>query len=77
LVSSGKKLSTLTAPQLIGKRAEEAVRIIERMGLQHHLSYRAADEKGAAATGRMVLSQRPAAGYPIAPDGIVEIVATR
>lgn len=77
LVSSGKKLSTLTAPQLIGKRAEEAVRIIERMGLQHHLSYRAADEKGAAATGRMVLSQRPAAGYPIAPDGMVEIVATR
>jgi beta-lactam-binding protein with PASTA domain len=77
LVSSGKKPAALAAPQLIGKRAEEAVRIIERMGLQHRLSYRAAEEKGPATAGRMVLSQRPAAGYPIAPDGMVEIVATR
>jgi len=77
LVSSGKKQSTLATPQLVGKRAEEAVRIIERMGLQHRLSYRAANEKGAAVTGRTVLSQRPAAGYPIAPDGMVELVATR
>jgi beta-lactam-binding protein with PASTA domain len=77
LVSSGKKQSTLATPSLIGKRAEEAVRIIERMGLQHHLSYRTAEEKGPATTGRMVLSQRPAAGYPIASDGMVEIVAAR
>lgn len=77
LVSSGKKQSTLATPQLVGKRAEEAVRIIERLGLQHRLSYRAAVEKGSTTTGRMVLSQRPAAGYPIAPDGMVELVATR
>jgi eukaryotic-like serine/threonine-protein kinase len=77
LVSSGKKQATLTTPQLVGKRAEEAVRILERMGLQHRLSYRAADEKGPATTGRMVLNQRPAAGYAIAADGMVEIVATR
>ncbi len=77
LVSSGKKQSTLATPQLVGKRAEEAVRVIERMGLQHRLSYRAAADKGSTSTGRMVLNQRPAAGYPITPDGMVEIVVTR
>jgi serine/threonine-protein kinase len=77
LVSSGKKQTALATPQLVGKRAEEAIRIMERMGLQHRLSYRSAAETRPAETGRMVLSQRPAAGYPIAPDGIVEIVATR
>jgi len=77
LVSSGKKQSSLTTPQLVGKRAEEAIRIIERMGLQHRLSYHAAGEKGSTTATRMVSSQRPAAGYPIAPDGMVELVATR
>jgi len=77
LVSSGKRQSSLAVPQLVGKRAEEAVRIIERMGLQHRLSYHAADEKRPTTAGRMVVSQRPAAGYFIAPDGMVEIVATR
>jgi len=77
LVSTGKKQSIQATPQLIGKRAEEAVRIIERMGLQHRLSYRGADEKGSTPAGRRVLSQRPAAGYPITPDGMVELVATR
>jgi len=76
LLSSGKKRSFLATPQLVGMRAEDAVRIVERMGLQHRLSYRAAGEKGTKA-GRMVVSQRPAAEYPVAPDGIVEIVATQ
>ncbi len=77
LVSSGKKQPPLATPQLVGRRAEESVRILERMGLQHRLSYRTAAEKGPTTAGRTVLSQRPAAGYPIAPDGMVELVATR
>lgn len=77
LVCSGKKQAAFVTPQLVGKRAEEAIRIIERMGLQHRLSYRTADQKGSTATARMVLSQRPAAGFPIATDGMVEIFAAR
>lgn len=75
LVSSGKKVDVLIMPKLIGRRAEEAVVIAERMGLPNRITYKAA---GAAATSeRVVTQQRPSPGSPVRRDATVDIVVTR
>ena len=76
LVSSGRKIKTFVMPALTGKRAEEAVRIIDRMGLQHRTSYKATGDKAAAATEHTVIRQNPGAGSPVAADATVDIIVS-
>ncbi len=74
LVSSGKKAELLVMPKLIEKKPEEAVKIVERMGLQHRIIYKAGEK---TARGRIVMNQKPGAGSPIAADGTVDIVVSK
>jgi len=76
LISAGKKPSVLVMPRLIGKKAEDAVRVVDRMGLQHRVVFRAAGD-GSTSAGRMVLSQKPFAGYPVVADMSVDIVVSK
>lgn len=76
LVSSGKKAEAFVMPKLAGKRAEEAVKIIDRMGLQHRVIYRAVGEQ-AAAKERIVIQQKPGAGSPVTADATVDIVVSK
>jgi serine/threonine-protein kinase len=76
LVSAGKKARPLVMPKLAGKRAEAAVRIVERMGLQHRVISRATPT-GTPAGGRIVVGQKPAAGHPVGADALVELVVIR
>ena len=76
LVSAGKKSRPLVMPKLAGKKAEAAVRIVDRMGLQHRLISRATST-GTPAGGRVVVGQKPAAGYPVGADVLVELVVSR
>lgn len=76
LVSSGRKAVTFVMPNLKGKRAEEAVKTIDRMGLQHRVIYKAIDEK-APATERTVIQQKPGAGLQVAADATVDIVVSK
>jgi beta-lactam-binding protein with PASTA domain len=63
-------------PKLTGKRAEAALRIVDRMGLQHRVATRATGDKPPGVE-RTVISQKPAAGYPVSVDGTVEIVVSK
>lgn len=76
LVSAGKKARPLVMPRLAGKKAEAAVRIVERMGLQHRLISRPTPS-GVPAGGRIVMGQKPAAGNPVGADALVELVVSR
>jgi len=76
LVSAGKKTVLYVMPKLIGKKAEDAVRTVDRMGLQHRVIYKAATTKIPAAE-RLVVSQKPGPGYPVAADGNVELVVSK
>ena len=76
LVSAGKKAPTLVMPKLVGKRAEEVLRVLDRMGLQHRMVTRASTT-GHQPAGRIVVGQKPEAGYPVASDGTAEIVVSR
>ncbi len=76
LISSGRRAETFVMPRLTGKKAEEAVKTLDRMGLQHTVTYRAAGEK-AAATERTVIQQKPGAGSPVAADAMVDIVVSK
>jgi serine/threonine-protein kinase len=76
LVSSGKKVPLLVTPKLIGKKAEEAVKIVDRAGLQHRIVYRTSGTRFSAAE-RVVVSQKPSAGYPVPSDGTVDIVVSK
>lgn len=77
LVSAGKKATAYAMPKLIGKKAEEAVRTIERMGLQHRIVYRAATAEKPAGIERLVVAQKPAPGHPVAADASVELVVSK
>lgn len=75
LVSLGKKGKIFVTPALVGKKAEEAVRFVERLGFQHRIVSRGS---GTAVTGdRVVVNQKPAAGNPLMPDGVVEMIVSR
>ena len=76
LVSSGKKAPVLVMPKLIGKKAEEAVRTIERTGLQHRVVYKTSESTTAGAE-RIVIGQKPGPGYPVSSDGAAEIVVSK
>jgi eukaryotic-like serine/threonine-protein kinase len=76
LVSAGKKPDLYVMPKLTGKKADEAVRDIDRIGLQHRTLYRAATDKKSAME-RIVIDQKPMAGSPIAADATVDIVLSK
>jgi len=76
LVSAGKKAPVFVMPRLFGKKPDEAVRTIDRMGLQYRMVSRPSSTR--SQTGdRIVVSQKPAAGYPVASDVTVDIVVNR
>jgi len=76
LVSSGKKTELLVMPKLLGKNAEEALRIVDRMELQHRVVTRAVSDRESGAN-RVVISQKPSAGYPVSADATVDIVVSK
>jgi len=76
LVSSGRKVPLLVTPKLVGKTAEEAVKIVERAGLQHRIVYRTSRTKFSAVES-VVVSQNPDAGYPVSSDGTVDIIVSK
>jgi len=76
LVSSGKKNDLFIMPQLLGKKAEEALKIVDRMELQHRVITRAVGDRYPGSE-RIVISQKPGAGYPISPDATVDIVVNK
>ena len=76
LVSSGKKQHVLVMPRLIGKRAEEALKVVERMGMECQVVHKTSGEKAPGAE-RTVISQKPGAGYPVTADSSVELVVSK
>lgn len=76
LVSAGKKAPLFLMPRLTGKKAEEAIKIIDRMGLQHRVISRATTTRSQAGD-RVVVTQKPGAGHPVASDALVDIVVSR
>jgi eukaryotic-like serine/threonine-protein kinase len=76
LVSAGKKTQPFMMPKLTGKKPEEAVKIIDRMGLQHRMIMRPPGD-ASPAPSRTVISQKPAAGSPVAADATVDIVVSK
>ena len=76
LVSTGKKVQPFVMPKLTGKKAEEAVKIVDHMGLQHRLVARAAGDKSSVLP-RTVVHQKPSAGSPVNADAMVEIVVSK
>ena len=76
LVSAGKKAPLFIMPRLTGKKAEEAIKIIDRMGLQHRVVSRASTSRPQAGD-RTVVTQKPTAGHPVASDALVDIVVSR
>jgi len=77
LVSLGKKTRTFVTPKLIGRRADDAVRTVDRLGLQHRVISGPSGTGGAALAERTVVNQRPLPGYPVSADGMVELVVSR
>ena len=76
LVSAGKEHRRYVMPRLVGKKAAEALRILDRIGVQHRVSSEASPPPQAAAE-RVVLRQKPTAGYPIGTDSVVELVVSK
>lgn len=76
LISTGKRTASLVMPKLIGKKSEDAVRIVDRMGLQRRVLYKTPENR-LATTERTVISQKPGPGYPIAADASVDIVVSK
>jgi beta-lactam-binding protein with PASTA domain len=76
LISTGNKVPQYVMPALTGKKAEEALKIIDRMGLQRRVITRPPGDKETG-TDRLVIHQKPAAGSPVAMDATVDIVVNR
>jgi serine/threonine-protein kinase len=76
LVSLGKKDRVYVTPKLIGRKAEEAARTIDGMGLQYRISS-GPTSSGAPAGERTVVKQRPLPGYPITADTAIELILSR
>ncbi len=76
LISAGNKAQQFVMPALTGKKAEEALKIIDRIGLQRRVTTRPTGDQGTG-TDRIIIQQKPGAGLPVAMDTIVEIVVNR
>jgi beta-lactam-binding protein with PASTA domain len=76
LVSSGKGVLLLITPKLIGKKTDEAVKIVDRAGLQHRVVHRTSGTKFSAVES-VVVSQKPDAGFPVPSGGTVDIFVSK
>ena len=76
LVSLGRKGRLSITPALTGRTAEEAVRFVDRLGLQYRVISRASGTVPPSGD-RSVVGQKPKAGYPLAADGVVELYMSR
>jgi len=76
LVSAGKKAQVFVMPKLVGKKAEDAVKVVDRMGLQYRVVTRATTTRPQAGD-RIVVSQKPGVGTPVAGESNVDIVVSR
>jgi eukaryotic-like serine/threonine-protein kinase len=76
LISTGNRAPQYVMPALTGKKAEEALKIIDRIGLHSRVITRPSGEKDAGAD-RIVTQQTPGAGSPVAMDATVDIVVNR
>jgi eukaryotic-like serine/threonine-protein kinase len=76
LISTGKKAQQFVMPRLTGKKAEEALTVVDRIGLQHRLITRTTGSQMPGA-GRVVIHQKPGAGSPVSLDTMVDIVVNR
>jgi serine/threonine-protein kinase len=76
LISTGKKVPQYVMPALTGKKAEEALKIVDRMGLQRRVITRPPGDRETG-TDRIVIHQKPGAGSPVAMDATVDIVVNR
>ncbi len=76
LISTGNKAPQYVMPALTGKKAEEALKIIDRIGLQRRVITVPSGDKGTG-TDRIVIQQRPGAGSPVSMDATVDIVVNR
>ncbi len=76
LVSLGKRSRVLVMPKLTGRSAEEAVRLVDRMGIQHRVVSQAASTAAPFAE-RTVVRQKPLPGHPLPADAVVELVVSK
>jgi beta-lactam-binding protein with PASTA domain len=76
LISTGNKAPLYVMPALMGKKAEEALKIIDRIGLQRRVIKRPPGDKETGAD-RIVIQQKPGAGSPVAMNTTVDIVVNR
>ncbi len=76
LISVGKKAPQYVMPKLTGKKADEALTLIDRIGLQHRVIKRTTGSQMPDA-GRIVINQKPGAGSPVSLDTTVDIVVNR
>ena len=72
-----KKKPLYVTPRLLGRPAEESLKAVDRMGLQHRLITRPAATGSTPGRERIVVAQRPQPGYPIAADGTVELEVSK
>ncbi len=76
LISAGNKPQQYVMPALTGKKAEEALRTIDKMGLQRRVTVRPSGDQQTG-TDRIVVHQKPGAGSPVSVDTMVEIAVNR
>jgi serine/threonine-protein kinase len=76
LVSLGRKPRVYVTPKLVGRKAEEAVRLVDRMGMQYRIIAKAS-AAGKTGSVRIVTSQKPLAGYPLPADAVVELTVSK
>jgi len=76
LISAGNKAPQYVMPALTGKKAEEALKIIDRIGLQRRVITRPPGDRESG-TDRIVIQQKPGAGSPVAMDTTVDVVVNR
>jgi beta-lactam-binding protein with PASTA domain len=76
LISTGSKAPEYVMPVLTGKKVEEALKIIDRIGLQCRVTTRSPGDRETG-PDRIVIHQKPAAGSPVAMDATVDIVVSR
>ena len=76
LISGGNKAPQYVMPALTGKKAEEALKIIDRIGLQRRVITRPPGDRESG-TDRVVIQQKPGAGSPVSLDMTVDIVVNR
>ncbi len=76
LISAGRKPLLFMMPKLTGKKAEEALKAVSRIGLQHRVITRPTGSQ-TPGSERIVVHQRPGAGSPVSLDAAVDIVLNR